>query len=596
MSIFKNFRKYKNDPASFNTLSPRFDQPTYLSFKLDFADGNLRNAFYNNVGRKDGGLTNYDIMPHPLFAIKGSDSIEDRQTYSAIDYLYDANEFTRARMLEEFVIKFNELQSNFQWYFQKIDGVDELLKINPGFGMRVPSDKRLTITTLEGVDQRMTHLLNLYRKIAWDDTYQRWVLPDMMRYFTLDIYIAEFREFHGPSGYNGFGAATGGKRNDVLELKVLDDILPTWKIRCEMCEFDLANIEYAHLKKLNISDEPEAAEISFQIKVGKIYEEQIYPTFQNMYLLDKNLNGTDRSINQLESEQTNTGKVGLDGKLVTEKTSSDFNSTRKRDNNAVDPKTYTGIAHSTINPLDNTHISGRPFNELKDSKLLFGANAAGPDGDLTTNEDNNFAKVDPTLPNTWVGNAVNFGMSYLENTVTGFIDKAKVTPIKGLGISFNEVEAALQSKNIITALGMIKKATDAVARSYITPSQELDGDIQDDLFRSYLKKVSLSKSTEDNKLIQVAANVALNDKGIWKQITDYSKATDLVAQGETNISNPIEGGSNYETLGKESTQGDKSLATNIVGPNETNIPATISQNNIIEGVPTSVATNSQILK
>ena len=102
-------------------------------------------------------------------------------------------------MLLDFIEKWNTLQNNYQYYFQNISGIDSLLKIDPKRGIRVSKDGKVTIKMLEGLDLRITHLLNLYRKIAWDDVYQRWILPDMMRYFMMDIYITEFRIFHQSS-------------------------------------------------------------------------------------------------------------------------------------------------------------------------------------------------------------------------------------------------------------------------------------------------------------------------------------------------------------------------------------------------------------
>jgi len=594
MSIYKSFRRpgetdiIGGGNTQFNTLGARFDQPTYLSFKLIFGQG--EDAYYNTAAQN----INYDRMPHPLFAPKGNDAIEDRLNYSAIDYLYDANEYTRARMLEEFIQKFNIMQNEFQWYFQKIDGVADLLKIDPTKGIRVTSDKRLTLTTLEGLDLRMSHILNLYRKIAWDDTYQRWVLPDMMRYFTLKIFITEFRTFHG---YNSRSSETDP---EILSLSVLDNILPTWVINCEMCEFDLENIEYGYLSNLNVAEEPEQAGLTFGIKVGKIYEEQVFPIFRNMYLIDKYLNGFDRAK---DKEQTNTqtydpygGEYG-GGKY--EWVMENFNSTIEGNNFNLSPEIYTAMAQE-LYAQDRTHKSSAAFNEQTNSKSLFGAQAAGPDGKLFTNDDN-LAKIDPTAPNTWFANALSFGNSLLRNTVEEYVDKAKITPIPGLGLSFNEAKAALESKNIITALGIVRKAINTVAREYVQPSELLDSktaniNLVDAAFRNYLETISKSEATDDNQLIQEAANIALNDDGIWDQIKDFSRATDLVGEEELNANNPIQGGSNFEDNVNLATQGDKSRATDLVGEGEKNVRRFIQRTQLLEGAPSSTATTNKILK
>jgi len=44
-------------------------------------------------------------------------------------------------------------------------------------------------------------LMELYRKAAWDDEYQRWILPENMRQFKMIIYIFERRTFHDAISY-----------------------------------------------------------------------------------------------------------------------------------------------------------------------------------------------------------------------------------------------------------------------------------------------------------------------------------------------------------------------------------------------------------
>ena len=570
MSIFKNFRNYNNQVADFNTLSSRYDQPTYLSFKLEFAGGkNLRDSWYNVSNE----FSNYDKMPHPLFANEGTEGVNDRQFYSAIDYLLDANEFTRAKMLKEFIEKFYTLQDNFQWYFQKIEGIGELLKIDPKKGMRVTSDKRLTITALEGLDLRMSHILNLYRKIAWDDTYQRWVLPDMMRYFTLKIYVTEFRTFHVPSlnptpnqeFYVPDQASTKGE----LMLSLLDDIMPTWVINCEMCEFDLENLEYKYLENLGIDVEPETAGIKFGIKVGKIYEEQIYPIFKNMYLKDKLLNGFDRAKSSDIDKDTNE--------------TVDFDSTSEEANLSANFKGTTWITQGKMGFTD--HLAGLPYNQATNSTNMFGIPKGGPgvDGKFFTNDD---IKVNSTDPDTWLGNALDFGTSFATNLGKQYIDKAKITPI--LGISYIEVASALKSKNIISSLGLLRKSINTVTSNFVQPSELLEGEITDDIFRSFLTGISRSTATTElNQNLQDAAITALNNEGIWGQIKDFSLATDLVGKGEENIKKEVQGGNYKEFVDKQSGN-DRSWATDLDGGPK------LFTKGIIESIPTSKATSGKI--
>ena len=68
----------------------------------------------------------------------------------------------------------------------------------------------------------------------------------------------------------------------------------------------------------------------------------------------------------------------------------------------------------------------------------------------------------------------------------------------------------------------------------------------------FLMGISQSEATTDIQLeFQKAANLALNDKGVWEQIKDFSLATPMVGPKEVNIPNPIKSGGDlqkaYET-------------------------------------------------
>ena len=613
MSIYKTFRDYRKVEMNSDSLTSRYDQPSYLSFRLVFAD--QRDKWYNGAGDRGDFQLNFDRMPHPLFMDKGTDGIEDRQRYSSIDYLLDANEYTRAQMLINFQEKWFQLQENFQWYFQKIEGVEELLKINHKKGRRIPEDLRLTITALEGVDLRMSYLLNNYRKIAWDVTYQRWVLPDMMRYFTLKIYISEFRTFHTPNTTTGGGGNDGGKlvEDGELLLHVLDNWIPTWVINCEMCEFDLENYELDYLSNLGIGEDPAAAGIKFKIKVGKIYEEQSYPVFRNRYLIDKKLNGFDRAktIDVKTSFSPVSGDLyNLSGGELTD-TTIPYNSTlSEADQNKNAFGSTLLIAQNLpgeVNDInkEGVHVSGAPFNrDLNNMEALPRDYDRKKSLSFDKNKKNIGLNFGEDRNSGWIDNAITWGGGFTEGTINKILDKAQVTSIPGLGMSFNEIEAVLKSKNIIGGLGLIKKSMDQIINEQYGPSELLekkpDTDISEQLFRNILKDISESEATdgEFNKLLRSAAIEALNDAGIWGKIMDYSRATDQVGKSmpsgipnEVNNSNPIENPNVYALQTEKNMQGDKSWATDLDGGGKL-----IHEVKIIENVPSSKATESQILK
>lgn len=201
-------------PGVFDT---GYEEPTYLSFKLHL--GSLINAGSSITGlnempapqNKVGLITNYDLMPTPFFQLKSPLSYRQENShlqpgsskqlgnqefvYSAYDYLFNSNQAYRAELLLEFIQGWSELQFQNQYFFTKVSGIGGINAIDAKDGQRL-KNKKISITFRDSVDQRVRYLLSLYKRIVWDDTYQRWALPDMMRYFRLYVFISEIRTFH----------------------------------------------------------------------------------------------------------------------------------------------------------------------------------------------------------------------------------------------------------------------------------------------------------------------------------------------------------------------------------------------------------------
>lgn len=181
-----------------NVFSRLFDEPTYLTFRIVFdfdynVSSDLMYSSYSNM---------YDYFPEPLLVVPPSN---DRSTtirkYSTYKYLTDnLGDYYRSDLLWLFLNGLKDISENYAYYFQSIDGLGDLMKVNSKDGIRIKDDEGIIkIKCLEGLDMKITQLMQLYRKIVWDDVYQRWVLPDMMRFFSMKIYISEIRLFHSMS-------------------------------------------------------------------------------------------------------------------------------------------------------------------------------------------------------------------------------------------------------------------------------------------------------------------------------------------------------------------------------------------------------------
>lgn len=554
-----------------NGLQKRYDEPTYLTFKVLFG----QNSF-NSSGTLLTN-TNYDQMPHPLFINRQRDAVTDpqnnnvdipREYYSTIDFLRDSNEIGRGEMLKEFITLWNELQNNYQYYFQVIDGFGDLLRAVPERGRRVTSDFRLTFTMLEGLDLRISYLLNLYKKIAWDDTYQRWVLPDMMRFFTLHIYVTEFRTFHRSS--------LTGPSNAPLVLNILNNISPTYLIECEMCEFDINSFNFGYGDSLSVGTPGDPATVSFSVKVGNLNEISLYPMFKHYIFNDYRINGLDRSkeygsVKDPRGRITNPDELG---DAVNNRTNREaYSPTRDGDLRFYN---LQSVAQDSF--FDLPHTSGEPYS---------GGNGEEGLRNSTDNFANRSRRINQTEPNTWIGNAVTFGQSFVENFVEDRVEKAKMTNIPKLGFSVNEALGAIRSKNFNTVLALVRRS---IRESFgegaaPLPSADLEKKI-DNVFREFLVGVTSSEATDGDELeLAQFANRVLNNEGEFVRIRDLSLATDITVGEETNIPNFIKNPNALKSNIATSTNNSKSIATGDVK---------ITDNFITEGVPSSFATQGKI--
>ena len=176
--------------------SKMFDEPTYLTFRIEFdfrpdKEENVKTVDPNTYGINNG----FNKMPETLLSY---DKDKNNEYYSTANYLNDnLGEYYRSKLLKDFINGLKDIQDNYPYYFTSIEGLNTLTKVTPEQGIRINSENStITIKCLEGLDLKITSLMQMYRKIAWDDVYQRWILPDMMRYFGINIYVSEIRLFH----------------------------------------------------------------------------------------------------------------------------------------------------------------------------------------------------------------------------------------------------------------------------------------------------------------------------------------------------------------------------------------------------------------
>lgn len=263
------FQKGFRGQGGFVSDLNHYEDPTYLGFYFIFDfDPTQRNV--------DTGITD-----NALFAPSDS-TIESAQRYlQAIGYPQ------RAEMLKQFKEGMRFINTKAPYYFQVLEGAPELWKINKkdGFDPYRAKEAVLTISCLESVDLRMTALADLYRKATFDSDNMRMLLPDNLRWFTVEIYIAEIRKFHRVKQIvetNDLQAPIQGiTPGDHLE--ELNDLISVVRFKCSKCEFDFE--ESFPSEEINMAGDMQMAKQKFKIKVGSVSERNSYKLL-NLYLSD----------------------------------------------------------------------------------------------------------------------------------------------------------------------------------------------------------------------------------------------------------------------------------------------------------------------
>lgn len=266
--------KYKVDNFRKGVFTDPYDEPTFLTFALDFKFEDTRSSV-------DGG-DSY-LWSSPLF-------IESKG--GAIDFLESRNYTSDANSLKVFKEILRYLTFDAPWYFQSITGLDKMwLGATQTASGYKAKGVELTVETLEAVDLRITELASIYRKCAYDKVYMREKIPDNLQWFAMDIYIAEARNIRyrlpGISQNTAqlFGVNTASLGNILGAGNILSNVIEQYgyvKFKCRQCQFDFSN-SFAGGSKMEVTTGNKPATNSFKIKVGYFEEETSFADGSKIY-------------------------------------------------------------------------------------------------------------------------------------------------------------------------------------------------------------------------------------------------------------------------------------------------------------------------
>lgn len=520
----KNLNNFLS-PDDGKLVQSLYDEPTYLTFRVNFnndiyarileivsIDEDTFDVVTKYTTTNNLKKLTYNDMPEALLCT------DPNNPYSTLHYLKDyLGDNFRADLMKKFLFLLSDLNEKFPYYIKSIEGLDKILEVSAKRGSRIKKDTTITFKCLEGLDQRISTLKTLYKKIAWDDEYQRWILPDIMRYFRMDIYISEFRIFHENKNKKDVINTLNGKvkngsklssintiKNvlnsvgDVLSIggnmelnsfslsdSAINKVIPTTIITCKMCEFDIDNNYkiYSSIDRSNPKGKM-VDDVELKIKVGNV-EEVIYNgSFKTpLYIADNRLknNYEGKDMNQYYKVYSNIKndiddlyerRTGIEGIL-----DGNYSTTNLNDTNGGGALGYLGKA----------------IKEAAQGALAYGDNKL----------------------NDLMNNALNKKL--------------------GNNLSINDMLSAVASGNINTMYNTFKNKAEQVDALYPEISQATTSDVALESFKSFVEEVEKNKNDVINS--QIAKELlAYGDRVNASSIDEYM---DIISAATNEVYNDI---------------------------------------------------------
>ena len=178
--------------------------PTGQGADADTPKAFMENSFPTNIQSGGDGVTNIDDptylgfslsfqMDSPLFQ-----GIWSNPPDSAVGYLEQVDP-TRAGYLRAFLQGIWRINRERPWYWQTITGLTEAWQKNttnpkdPYVG--TAPGEGIEIGCIEAIDLKLTALFSLYRMAVYDNAYRRFILPENLRHFDVNVSVLEIRRF-----------------------------------------------------------------------------------------------------------------------------------------------------------------------------------------------------------------------------------------------------------------------------------------------------------------------------------------------------------------------------------------------------------------
>lgn len=254
-------------------LNDTYDEPTYLTFYLDF---DFQAQMTDNMT---------SLNASPLFDPGTS---TDEVKTSAVSYLTQKYSGAIGDYLTNFINTLRYVTNDTPWYFQSISGLDKIwANTTAGLKSGVIGNVVLNVGCLEAIDLRIMSLAEYYNKAVYDNKWMRYRLPDNLRHFNMRIYVGEVRDIY--SNLNAANNVNSASADAIVSAarnvtgrpdpNSPDQSNSATVMRfnsffyvyfdCYQCEFDFSPMFGGQSGRFNAFTEKEPYKSGFNIKIGR---------------------------------------------------------------------------------------------------------------------------------------------------------------------------------------------------------------------------------------------------------------------------------------------------------------------------------------
>lgn len=176
------------------------DEPNYYLFKLFFYFNKADSIQSGLLGLQYSDSNKDKATAGVVSTVQGSEdkmSKDNKRTYSlsntAYNFLLNNAEYERADLLVNFINMLQDINCNYPWYFQKIEGLNAIMERNyfTTGELKIEDEvPAITITCLpDSKDDKIGTLIDLYKAVCFSEVNKKEIVPANLRKFDMGVMV-----------------------------------------------------------------------------------------------------------------------------------------------------------------------------------------------------------------------------------------------------------------------------------------------------------------------------------------------------------------------------------------------------------------------